>query len=231
MKYIVIFLFLANLSYLFWSISPFAEPVVRVSPAPRPLLNNGMMLLEEYQTQREQRLREEAELNKTCLKISPFNNSDEANVLLSRAQELGLSGRLDVVGEQLPSQYRVFLPPASSRAIAAIMLDSLGETAEAAGLQLETYLITRGSLENAIALGVFESPESAADIESKVTELGYQPRVEEIITSDGGVVLWLEGPNSLTLQSTEWLDLAQESQDLLVSENLCETIAQGEQFP
>jgi hypothetical protein len=231
MKYIAIFLLLANLGYFFWSNSKFAEPVTFASPPVRPLLNNGMTLLDEFQAQRASRLAAEALQTKVCLRVGPFNNSEDAAAFISQAREFELSTELVFEGERLPSQYRVYLPPASSRAIAAIVLDALGEAAESAGLQLETYLITRGNLENAIALGVFESPEQAAEIEGKVKELGYEPKIEEIIRSDRGVVVWLEGPNSLTLEASEWLVLAQESPELLASENLCETIAQGEQFP
>jgi hypothetical protein len=231
MKYIAIFLLIANVAYFIWANSEFAEPVMVVSPPLRPLLNNGMTMLEEYQDERELLRLAEFEASKTCLRVGVFNTPDDANVFISRALELGLSGQLRFEGEQLPSLYRVFLPPASSRAIAAIMLDGLGEMAEAGGMRLETYLITRGSLENAIALGVFESPEQAADIEAQVTELGYQPEVEKIVRSAGGISVWLESNSSLSLQSTEWLDLAGESQDLLATENLCETIAQAAQFP
>jgi hypothetical protein len=231
MKYIAIFLLLANLAYFGWSASRFAEPIVVASPAPRPLLNNGMTLLEEYQAERESLRLAALEASKICLRVGVFNTVDDGNAFLSRAAEAGLSGQLRFEGELLPPQYRVFLPPASSRAIAAIVLDGLGEKAEAAGLRLETYLVTRGSLENAIALGVFESPEQAASIEEQVTELGYQPEVGEVVRSAGGISVRLESARSLSLQSPEWLDLADESQDLLAVENLCETIAQGEQFP
>jgi hypothetical protein len=231
MKYIAIFLFLGNVGYFLWSASPLAEPVTLQRPAPRPLLNNGLTLLEEYQTQRDEFLLTELQASKTCLRVGGFNTSDEANSFIFSAQEEGLSGQLRFEGEQLPSQYRVFLPPASSRAIAAIVLEALSEASEAAGLRLETYLITRGSLENAIALGVFESFELATDIEAQVANLGYRPKVEEVVRSVGGIAVWLESTDSLGLQSIEWLDLAQESQDLIASENLCETIAQGEQFP
>ncbi len=231
MKYIAIFLILGNLGYFLWSVSPLAEPVTVQRHEPRPLLNNGLILLEEYQAQRDEFLLAEFQASKICLRVRGFNTSDEANSFIFRAQGEGLSGQMRFEGEQLPSQYRVFLPPASSRAIAAIVLDALSETSAAAGLSLETYLITRGSLENAIALGVFESLELAEDIQAQVANLGYQPQVEEVVRSDGGIAVWLESPDSLGLQSTEWLDLAQESQDLIASENLCETIAQGEQFP
>ncbi len=231
MKYITIFLLLANLAYFAWSKSPFAQPIVVSVPPERPLLNNGMTLLQEYQTQRQQLARSEAELTKTCLQVEIFATTDEADAFVARALAQGLDGGLIMLGKQLPVLYQVYLPPASSRAVATIVLDGLMEKAETEGLLLESYLVTRGKLENAIALGVFEDEESAAEIEAKVAQLGYEPRVEHIVRSEDGFAVWLQGPSSLTLRSSEWLDLAQESSDLVVSENLCETIAQGEQFP
>lgn len=231
LKYIAIFIFLANIAYFSWSISDFASDIEVQGREQRPLLNNGMTLLSEYEVQA-QAIDETAIISqKMCLVTSQINNLEEALLVSQLATSNGLEASLLLLGEVLAPQYRVFLPPASSRAVATIMLDSLSEQAAEAELPIESYLITRGSLTNGIALGVFESLDNAQAVHAATLQLGYSPEIQEIPRSEGGFALRLEASGAIGLESPEWLDLAMESPNIEATENLCETIAQGEQFP
>ena len=138
---------------------------------------------------------------------------------------------MHLAGEVLPPSYRVYLPPASNREIATITLDGLSERLVGENLQVETYLITRGLLENAVALGVFPVLEDALRIRDQVAGLGYLVEIEEIPQSTGALQLVLAKPDFTPLDVAEWLEFAGDRPDLTYSENLCETIAQGAQFP
>jgi hypothetical protein len=61
--------------------------------------------------------------------------------------------------------------------------------------------------------------------------LGYNPEIQELPQSDGGIAIHLSGPRSLSLESSEWLGLILQRSYLSAVENVCETIAQGAQFP
>lgn len=231
MKYIAIFLFLANLGYFAW-LNFGATPVVPFGfSESRPLLSDGMILLSEYQS----RISEEelilAAQNRTCLTVMGFLNFDDTISFEDAASNRGLSTSQQQMGNLLASQFRVYLPPASSRAVAAIALDALVERATEAELAIETYLITRGLLENSIALGVMPSLVEAEAIQSALVNLGYSPEIQELPQSDGGIAVQLSAASSLTLESNEWLALIVQRPYLEAVENLCETIAQGAQFP
>jgi hypothetical protein len=138
---------------------------------------------------------------------------------------------LNLTGVPLDPQYRVYIVPASSRNVATITLDGVSERLAAADLQVETYLITRGLLENGIGLGVFAAEDGAVAVMGQVTELGYDVEIEEIPRSEGEIQVWLRPPDSGQVGDSKWLDLSADRPYLTRTENLCETIAQATQFP
>lgn len=225
MRYIAVFLLLANIGYFTW-VRYGAEPAtVPIKHSPRPLLNSGLILLSEYQEQLALRP------PLICFTIGNFTTLDDASSFIAGIDTFAEDADVSLSGDTLSSQYRVFLLPASSRDIATITLDSLSESITAAELQIETYLITRGRLENGIALGVFSEQEIAQVTQNRVLELGFPAEIEEIPRSSGEILVQLQVLEQLVLENPAWSDLAVDGTDLSITENLCETIAQGTQFP
>lgn len=225
MRYIAIFLLLANIGYFSW-IRYGAEPIIPlVSNTPRPLLNSGLTLVSEYQAQ----LAAQPALN--CFTLGSFNTIDDASSLIAELGEAAFATDVTLSGDPLSSQYRVFIPPASSRGIATIALDSLSESLTAAEMEIESYLITRGMLENGIALGVFSELADAEATRNGVQGLGYAPEIEEIPRSTGEIQVQLQVLERYVLENPEWLELTAGRSNLTIIEYLCETIAQGSQFP
>jgi len=166
-----------------------------------------------------------------CSLVGNFATVDEANGFIARVESESVTARLSLAGEPLPAQYLVYLSPLSSRLIATITLEGLGEAIAAANLEIENYLITRGLLENAIALGVFSDVASATEIRNQVAELGYSVEIDEIPRSTGDIRVQLQAASSDLIENLKWLELTADRPYLSRSENLCETIAQGTQFP
>ena len=98
-------------------------------------------------------------------------------------------------------------------------------------MESEIYLITRGMRENGIALGVFSERDDAEASNKAIRELGYAPEIEEIPRSTGEIQVQLQALEQNVLENPPWLDLTVDRPDLSITENLCETIAQGSQFP
>jgi len=225
MRYIAIFLLLANIGYFSWIryvAKPITPPVPNIS---RPLLNSGITLISEYEAQ----LAAQPALN--CFTIGGFNTVDDASSLITELGEAVFAADVRLSGDPLSSQYRVFIPPASSRGIATITLDSLSDSLIAAEIEIEIYLITRGMLENGIALGVFAELADAQVALNAVQGLGYAPEVEEIPRSTGEIQAQLQVLERYVSENPAWLGLTVDRPDLTITENLCETIAQGSQFP
>ena len=225
MRYIAIFLLVANIGYFSW-VRYAAKPIVpRVISAPRPLLNSGLTLISEYEAQ----LAAQPALN--CFTIGDFSTMDDASSFIAEMGEAAFASNVVLSGDPLSLQYRVFLPPASSRGIATIALDALSEGLIAADIESEIYLITRGMLENGIALGVFSELGDAQALRNGVQGLGYAPQIEEIARSTDEIQVQLQVLEQFVLENLAWLDLTAGRPNLIITENLCETIAQGTQFP
>lgn len=225
MRYIAIFLLLANISYFGWYQYRSQSENLSMSANSRPLLNNGLMLASEYQ-----QLTSAVDAP-ICSLVGNFVTVDEANGFIALVGSEIVTARLSLSGDPLPAQYLVYLSPLSSRAIATITLEGLGEAIAAANLEIENYLITRGLLENAIALGVFSDLASATEIRNQVAELGYSVEIDEIPRSTGDIRVQLLAASSDLIENLEWLELTADRPYLTHAENLCETIAQGTQFP
>jgi len=225
MRYIAIFLVLANIGYFSW-VRYSAQPAAQLEPStPRPLLNSGLTLVSEYEAQ----LAARPALN--CFTLGGFSTIDDASSFINELGEVAFAADVNLAGDPLSSQYRVFIPPASSRGIATITLDSLSESLVAAEMESEIYLITRGMLENGIALGVFSQLADAEAAQSEVQGLGYAPEIEEIPRSTGEIRVQLQVLERYVQENPAWPDLTVDRPDLTITENLCETIAQGRQFP
>jgi hypothetical protein len=230
MRYIVISLLLANFAYFGWNqyyqTPPTAVPVTENLP----LLNTGLMLVSEFEAQ-QQELTAPIQAP-VCSIIANFPSVDDAYGFIARFRDAEFGALLNLTGEALPSQFRVYIPPLSSRTLATtITLEGLSAAITDAGLQVETYLITRGSLTNGIALGVFAQRDSAEIVISQLETLGYSAEIQEIPLSTGDIQVLLRHPVPSAINEAQWLDLSSDRPYLTVTENLCETIAQGLQFP
>lgn len=189
------------------------------------------MLVSEFEAQAAALALENAEDPTICSFVSGFATVDDANGFILAAREQNLGTLLNLTGDSLPSQFRVYLPPEANRILATRALDSVSSALTEAELEVETYLITRGPLADGIGLGVFTSAEATESVRAQVSELGFVPEIEEIPRSNGEIQVVLRPPNSNQLDTAEWLELSDDRPDLTRTENLCETIAQASQFP
>ena len=225
MRYIAIFLLLANIGYFSWVRYSAQRISAPVPNTPRLLFNSGLTLISEYE------LQSAVQPALTCFTIQSFSTIDDASSLIAAMGEAIFSSTVRLSGDPLSSQYRVFIPPASSRGIATITLNGLREGLIAAEMEMESDLITRGMLENGIALGVFSQQGDAQAARNGVQQLGYAPEIEEIPRSTGAIQVQLQVLERYVLENPAWLDLVASRLNLTITENVCETIAQGSQFP
>ena len=221
MRYIAIFLLMANIVYFSWI--RYSDPPITlpVASTPRLLLNSGLTLVSEYEAQHA--------LN--CFTIESFNTIDDASSFIAEMGEAAFSSNVNLSGDPLSSEYRVFIPPASSLEIATIILNELRESLIAAKLEVKSYLIARGMLENGIAMGVFSQLGDAEASRNAIRRLGYTLEIEEIPRSTGKIQVQLQVLERYVLENPTWLDLTGGPLNLTITENVCETIAQGSQFP
>lgn len=230
MRYILVFLLIANIGYFIWAQTRPPQSVVPQRES-RELLNSGLMLVSEFEAQTAALALENAQDSTICSVVSGFASVDDANGFILLARERNLGTLLNLTGDPLPSQFRVYLPPEPNRILATRELDAVSSAIADAQLQVETYLITRGPLAEGIGLGVFIDAEAAGSVQDQISGLGFAPEIEVIPQSSGEIQVVLRPPNSSQLETAEWLEISDDRPDLTRVENLCETIAQESQFP
>mgnify|MGYP001162639895 FL=1 len=230
MRYIAVFLLLANAAYFFWHLYTSQNGGVGLDRVVIPPINSGLVLLSEQTEIADLLVTDVTPVKKAygyCALAGLFPNLEDANYFMVSAQELGFDTEVSLSGELLSPQYRVYLPPLASREIATSTLIGLSERLREADLSIESYLITRGQLSNGIALGVFAQRFNAEGVQNRVLELGYNLEIGEIPRADGDIQVRLMHENQFPFQTDQWLELTLDRPYLEQVENLCETIAQG----
>jgi hypothetical protein len=115
----------------------------------------------------------------TCLSLGPFETP--ADLRSAMARLMPHAGRIQF--RELPATvlrgYRVYLPAAESRAAALTSARALA----ARGLR-DYYVVTAGSQQNTVSLGLFRDLDNATQRKAEVAALGYnaivEPRTEAV---------------------------------------------------
>ena len=221
MRYIALTLLLLNLAYLawnFWQRSQTEVPVVLIEteePGAR------LRLLSERETDAERAAPVAAEAAALCSRLGEFPSVEDANLFIKEARALNLQAELWVDGSLLAPQYRVYLPPYSSREIAALSLNALQEDPRVTELALETYLITRGELANGIGLGIFAERNTAETLMEALSGLGYEVRLGEVPRAEGRIFVLLSEAQIMALDPQIRAQLMLDRPYLDASENVC----------
>lgn len=165
-----------------------------------------------------------------CFEIGPFVDPLQAETIISALSTkvaLTMESR-EVAGEP---EYRVYLPPSTSREIATTTLEALRATFAANNLEIETFLIPSGELANGIALGLFGEQRNALNVEEQLRNLGYTVALREEIGSISQHWLLSEPIDSKEYFVRLWKESGSFASGAEVREKLCQTIAQETQFP
>lgn len=167
-----------------------------------------------------------------CFEIGPFDNLvDAQNFIDSRSIQAPMAPELRRTPAPGSAVFRVYLPPQESRELAADKLEELRGAFDAHSLNIDSFLVVRGEMENSIALGVFAEQRNALNVQQQLAELGYavtiqpeQQYLDEVwITVQSAV----SEPDSSRLRDE--IDVPET--DIRIIEKLCETIAHDSQFP
>lgn len=220
MRYIALTLLLLNLAYLGWNLWQRQLPTVAARPTAAPLAGAPLVLLAELgDTADPDSVQATGEGR--CTRAGEFASLEDAELLIEEARAMGLVARLALTGERLPPLYRVFLPPYSSREVAALGLATLQGDPGVVTLVQDIYLITRGGLENGIALGIFPAEEAAEAVRARLEALGYPARTGEVARAEGPVFVLLQSAAGGPISAENWAQLVLDRPYLSGSENVC----------
>jgi hypothetical protein len=155
-----------------------------------------------------------------CYELGPFADSyDTEQFALSEKDKFAM--QIDNRQVQTRVDYRVYLSPYASRDAAETALEELRAKLQANNLAIDTLVITRGDLENGVALGLFSEQRNALNVESQLTRLGYEVHIiEELRTQEQLWISLLESPEGARLL-LQWPVIQQQRPYLQYTEKLC----------
>lgn len=224
MRWILLILLLLNIALyaLFWRSSPAVEQLSNENNIEE---TSALVLLSEVRTAPAAvRLNLPAlgagELVIACYELGPFMNSADAeqfalehkNIFATQIESRQIQTRVD---------YRVYLPPYMSRDAAESALKDLRAKLQAANVAIDTLLITRGNLENGVALGLFAQQQNALNVENQLSRLGYEVLIiEEPRTQEQLWISLFELPEGARLLP-QWSAIQQRRSYLQRLEKLC----------
>lgn len=120
-----------------------------------------------------------------CLRIGPFATPADMRAASARLQPVVARMQVREAPAELLRGYRVFLPAMADRDAALAAARRLSE----AGMR-DYYVVTAGSEENSVSLGLFRDLGNAEKRREEVRALGLEPRLEP--RTDEVVRWWLE---------------------------------------
>ncbi len=155
-----------------------------------------------------------------CYELGPFLDSSDVEEFNLNHKD-SFATRVESRPVHMRVDYRVYLSPYASREAADSALQELRVKLQANNLAIDTLLITRGSLENGLALGLFSERQNALNVETQLGGLGYkvliieEPRIQEQLWIS--LLEWPKGPRLLP----QWPVIQQQRPYLQRLEKLC----------
>jgi len=148
-----------------------------------------------------------------CLSLGPFQTRDLAQSAAAALTPLVNAVDVRATSERSVRGYWVHVPAAATRADALATARQLN----AAGIR-DNYVITAGSQENHISLGLFKDQQNAEKRRDQVTRLGFRVRVDERVDTREQFWLDLESKDASTIA---WQGRVPDAETLSASEQAC----------
>ncbi len=188
MRYVAWTLLVINLGYFGWG-AVLRDVPDQARESPRPRLEQGvesLVLLTESDAGARQ-----AQLNQvirnpisnaappapslSCTALGPLPDLFSGEAMREQLAALDVGAQLRAIDETTGEiDFRVLIPPASS------IEEAFRQLRELKSLGIESYIITQGEDALGISLGVFSTPEAAAQLRAERQRQGYEPEIAEL---------------------------------------------------
>jgi len=155
-----------------------------------------------------------------CAELGPFRDREDAEgFMVTNAGRFTMEMEARLV--PAPSIYRVFLPPMSSRELAASTMDALRDAFVSNNMPIDSFLITQGELANGIALGLFAERSNALNVQNQLQALGYSVTVREEPKSNEEIWVVVSGVESQAVFLSHWAEIQLSRSYIRAGEKLC----------
>lgn len=240
MRWTVIFLVFANLSYFAWGsyhesrggywlpeesdayealgerLVLLAETIEAHSLSPGDMSVVNPLMDSSIQSRRK--------LVNECLVVGPFANVVEVDELQQRLFAVGVSSHERADENSQQQDYWVHIPPLPSRDAAIRLLRELQAQ------RIDSFVITQGELANGISLGLFSRSESAKTVSRRLTDAGYGVAIKSLPRAPEQWWLEMDSAVESRLSTSFWGETADQFPDLKKLKKSCKSIATGKEF-
>lgn len=159
-----------------------------------------------------------------CLKIGPFKDEVTGKQVVTRLAALEIRPRMETIKVPGKPNYWVHIPPRNSRKVAIKLLRELQSK------NIDSFLISRGELENGISLGIFTKLTSAEGVASERVKQGYDARVLTVPSSRKELWAVFDSEQTAKFSDALWTTIQEGNSNLQRRKNYCDKIAPTDNF-
>jgi hypothetical protein len=228
MRWLLIFLLMCNGIYFLWQhylVTP--EPAGQVATSQLQQSGESLVLISEVPAQESdlqaspEALGEPAEKKEPllCLMIGPFKDEVTGKQVLTRLAALDIHPKMEAINVPGKPNYWVHIPPQSSRKVAIKLLRELQSK------NIDSFLISKGELENGISLGIFTKLASAEGVSAKRVKEGYDARVLTVPSSRKELWAVFSAEQTEKFSDPLWNTIREGNSSLQRRKNYCDKIA------
>lgn len=158
---------------------------------------------------------------KTCTSVGPFSTRASAMDILSLLDSAGTAGQIRETQASSGSRHWVVIPPQESRERALQLLRELQAR------KIDSFIVSSGTMKNAISLGVFAREELATDFREKIRAIGYPAQSQ--LKDPAKAEFWIHISSGQLVESTKKVIESRLTQEApaKISDTACETFAQS----
>lgn len=239
MRWIVIILLMCNGIYFLWQFYLVPSEVGRkVSTSQQFDLGESLQLISEVAVDDsivknkkplenqspEDSLPPEPPEPAVCLMIGPFKEEVSGKQVLTRLAALDIHPTMEALSTPGKPGYWVHIPPQSSRKVAIKLLRELQSK------NIDSFLITKGELENGISLGIFTKLGSAEQVSSKRGGQGYDVKIFTMANSRTQLWAVFDDQQTAKFSDALWEIIREGNTGLQRRKNFCDKIAPSDNF-
>lgn len=239
MRWIVIILLMCNSIYFLWQfyLVP-SEPAYQMPSSQQLELGDPLVLISERAAgelsgEGEKPLENQSPEDiappepvepPVCLMIGPFKEEVTGRQVVARLAALDIHPEMEELSSPGKPNYWVHIPPQSSRKVAIKLLRELQSK------NIDSFLITKGELENGISLGIFTKLESAEQVSSQRGGEGYDVKI--LTMPNYRKELWAVFDDQQTVKFSDalWEIISEGNSGLQRRKNYCDKIAPTDNF-
>jgi hypothetical protein len=159
-----------------------------------------------------------------CLMIGPFKEDVTGKQVVTRLAALDIHPTMEELSTPGKPNYWVHIPPQPSRKVAIKLLRELQSK------NIDSFLITKGELENGISLGIFTKLGSAEQVSSKRSGQGYDAEIFTMANSRTELWAVFDDQQTSKFSDALWEIISEGNSGLQRRKNYCDKIAPSDDF-